>query len=158
MPLPQRRSIRLPHYNYSQSGIYFLTICTHNRALLLGQVIDETMQMNAMGEAVFETWQGLTSHYTHIQLHEFVVMPNHIHGIVQIDAQGTSHGLSEVVRGLKTFSARKINQLRGVSGVAVWQRNYYEHVIRDEQGYFKISEYIQTNPVRWQENKYFCQG
>ena len=163
-----RRSIRLKAYDYSQAGAYFITICTHERQALLGQIVDGQMQLNSLGEIVQAVWFALTEHYAHIHLGVFVVMPNHVHGIIEIKVEEaassvgvglkptpTRHGLSEIVRALKTFSARRINEKCDKVGNKVWQRNYYEHVIRSEASYLTISKYIQTNPQRWAEDRYF---
>lgn len=164
-----RKSIRLKDYDYSQAGAYFITICTHERQALFGQIVDGQMQLNSLGEIVQATWSALIEHYAHIHLGAFVIMPNHVHGIIEIKKEEvtssvvgvglkptpTRHGLSEVVRALKTFSARRINEKCDKVGNKVWQRNYYEHIIRSEASYLTISEYIQTNPQRWAEDTYF---
>ena len=163
-----RRSIRLKNYDYSQAGLYFITICTHERQLLLGRIDNGRMQLNPWGEIVQRVWFELPEHYAHIRLHEFVIMPNHIHGIVEIKTLAellpvgvglkptpTRHGLFEIVRAFKTFSARRINEKRHTVGCKIWQRNYYEHIIRSEASYLTISEYIQTNPQRWLADSYF---
>ena len=141
-----------------------MTICTHGRQALFGQVIDGHMQLNSLGEIVQGVWFALTEHYAHIHLNEFVVMPNHVHGIIEIEAESvgvgfkptpTRHGLSEIVRAFKTFSARRINEKCNTVGNKVWQRNYYEQIIRSEISYLAITEYIQTNPQRWMDDVYF---
>ncbi|MFZ1417685.1 MAG: transposase [Burkholderiaceae bacterium] len=164
----RRKSIRLKDCDYSRAGAYFITICTHERQALLGQIVDGQMQLNSLGEIVQAVWFALTEHYAHIHLGVFVVMPNHVHGIIEIKVEEaassvgvglkptpTRHGLSEIVRALKTFSARRINEKCAKVGNKVWQRNYYEHVIRSEASYLTISKYIQTNPQRWAEDRYF---
>ena len=158
-----RRSIRLKGYDYSQPGAYFVTICTQDRVCLFGDVIGGEMQVNALGEIVQAVWDGLSEHYPFVVLDAFVVMPNHVHGVIIITEPMVGaglkpaptkpvcqhHGLSEIVRAFKTFSARRINGLRGTSGVPIWQRNYYEHIIRTEDALQRIREYIATNPLRW---------
>ena len=168
-----RKSIRLRGYDYSQAGMYFVTICTQDRMCLFGDITDGEIRMNEYGDIAWAAWRDLPNHYAHIELDEFIVMPNHVHWIVRIvDAVGaglkpartepartdpapTKHGLPEIVRAFKTYSARRINERRRMSGVSVWQRNYYEHIIRDEAAHLKIAEYIQTNPQRWQEDTYY---
>ena len=118
------------------------------------------MHQNEMGQLVEYTWNDLTNHIYGIELDEFVVMPNHIHGIVVINMAGLKraglapartrcHGLPEIVRQFKTFSARRINALRKTPGVPLWQRNYYEHIVRNEEDYLRIAEYIINNPLTW---------
>ncbi|MCR4438784.1 MAG: transposase [bacterium] len=170
-----RRSIRLPGYDYAQAGAYFVTMCTHDRACLFGRVVDGEMRLNALGEIVREEWLRSAQIRREIRLDpdEFVVMPNHIHGIVWIlDDVGAHrraplhraslHGaplrnglwrpprsLASFVAGFKSATTRRINAWRGTPGAAVWQRNYWEHVIRDDASLRRICAYIQTNPLRW---------
>ncbi len=170
---PQRRSIRLPDYDYATPGAYFVTVCTHGGECILGQIIDDEVQLGSAGAAVQEVWQHLPEHYPHLELDAFVVMPNHFHAILVLhepaeaaseggavglgSAKTTAkqHALPEIVRALKSFSSREINRLRGTPGAAVWQRNYYEHIIRDQDQLARARAYIADNPRRWaldQEN------
>jgi len=176
-PIPQRRTLRLKGYDYSQAGAYFVTICVHGRKCLFGDVIMSEMKVNELGRIVQAAWDDLPVHYPHVAMGAFVVMPNHVHGVVVLrgddervgagfvraglkpaptatarTSAGVRHGLPEVVRGFKTFSARRINEFRKTAGVPVWQRNYYEHVIRDEADYNRIAEYIGNNPRQWAED------
>jgi REP element-mobilizing transposase RayT len=165
-----RRSIRLAGYDYRRAGAYFVTICAQGRECLFG-CADNPAVLAKAGHFVEAVWQGLPDHYSHVELDAFVVMPNHIHGIVVLvdgewpglcagDPAGAGfepaptrrHGLPEVVRAFKTFSARRINEARGTPGVPVWQRNYYEHIIRNEEALNRIREYIVENPARWAED------
>jgi len=177
-----RRSIRLKGYDYTRAGAYFVTICALERECLFGDIVDGMMVMNQFGDLVEAAWHDLPSHYPWVALDRFVVMPNHVHGIIVLDGTITlvgagfkpahhdyadidragfkpaptsdkRHGLPEMVRAFKTFSARSINGTRNSSGVPVWQRNYYEHVIRDDADYSRIAEYVVTNPQRWIEDK-----
>jgi len=161
-----RRSIRLKKYDYSQSGMYFVTICAQNRQCLFGQVANDKILLNEYGEIVQMVWNELPQHYSNVQLDEFIVMPNHIHGIIIITndrfvgagfkpAPTPKHGLPEIIRALKTFSARKINELRNVQGEKLWQRNYWEHIIRNERSYQYIADYIVNNPSNWENDKLY---
>ncbi len=193
-----RRSIRLRGYDYTQPGAYFITLCTHQRAHLFGRVVDGVMVLNALGEIVREEWFRSADIRTEIELYpdEFVVMPNHIHGIVWIvdtketivgDAGATinSHGgysgargeyyveahsraplqrppksLPSFIAGFKSAVTHRINQIRGTPGAPVWQRNYYEHIIRDNgratgrSPLHAIRQYIRDNPMRWHLDRY----
>ncbi len=159
-----RRSIRLKGYDYSRAGAYFVTICTQNRAHLFGEVVEGEMRLNTFGEIVQAVWFDLPHHYGHVQLDAFVVMPNHVHGIIVLTADPIGAGfkpaptgrypLSEVVRAFKTFSARRINHMRGTPGVPVWQRNYYEHIIRNDRELNAIRRYIFDNPQHWYADQY----
>ena len=153
-----RKSIRLQNYDYSQPGAYFITICTHNRDLLFGEVVDGAMVLNEFGEVVVQSWQWLKERYNYISLDEWIVMPNHFHGILIINnRRGGSRAaptqkikpLGQLVGAFKTVSAKQINQLRHTPGAKVWQRNYYEHVIRNDTDLAEIREYIANNPMNW---------
>ncbi|MBS1174382.1 MAG: hypothetical protein H6R05_513 [Burkholderiaceae bacterium] len=165
---PCRQSIRIPNYDYAQAGMYFVTICTHNRLPLFGTVSDGVMHLSAFGKIVQLAWMDLPNHYSNMQSDGFVVMPNHVHGIITLSsiertrekaglkpAPTRVHGLFEMVRAFKTFSAKRINQLRQTSGTSIWQRGYYEHIIRSDESYRTIAEYIKTNPQRWLEDTYY---
>ena len=168
----RRRSLRLKGYDYSQTGAYFITLCTHNRECLFGDIIvgagskPAHMALNECGEIVKRIWNDLPNHIVGIELNDFGIMPNHIHGIITIVGMGVKRaglepaptgqlGLSEIVRQLKTFSARRINENRGTPGVPVWQRNYYEHIIRNERSYADITSYIENNPVLWETDRMY---
>jgi len=161
-----RRSLRLSNYNYSQSGAYFITICIHNRECLLGKIDDGMMILNNFGTIVRETWNSLSDKYSEISLDEWTVMPNHIHGIVIIDNPNadTSHELQlqrkerrtmllpKAIGYFKMNSSKQINELRGRTGQPLWQKNYYEHIIRNPSALEKIREYIVNNPRKWHED------
>jgi len=165
-----RRSIRLQDFDYSQVGGYFVTTCTHDRACLFGNVVVGQMQLNEAGRIVETVWQGSGKSYDDIDLDAFVVMPNHVHGIIVIcgpvgaihesplrsDSSPKSRTverrrmlLSKIIGRFKMVSAKKINVLRNTPGVEVWQRNYYEHVIRNEDSLRQIQQYIVDNPAQW---------
>jgi len=157
-----RRSIRLKDYDYSQAGAYFLTICTYNRECTLGDVVDGVIVLNDFGKIVESVWSDLPKHYSDVRLDAFIIMPNHVHSIIFIvganvragfkpaPTTNKRHPLSELVRGFKTFSSRCVNEIRGLSGTPVWQRNYYEHIIRNEKDLNEIREYIVNNPTKWE--------
>jgi putative transposase len=149
---PRRHSLRLKGYDYSQAGAYFITVCTHRRVLLFGDVIEANVRLNDVGAIVNESWANLPNHYRGIELDAFIVMPNHVHGIIILsDDTETCHGIPEIVRGFKTFSARKANEHRRARA-AFWQRGYYEHVIRDGRGLNRIRAYITNNPGCWNDD------
>ena len=149
---PRRRSLRLPGYDYSQAGAYFITACTQSRVMLFGEVIDDNVRLNEMGTIVQQTWDHLPAHYNGIDLDAFIVMPNHVHGIIILaDDSERRHAIPEIVRGFKTFSARRVNERAGKSGV-LWQRGCYKHVIRNEKALDRIRAYIANNPVRWADD------
>jgi REP element-mobilizing transposase RayT len=151
-PRPHRQSLPLPAYDYSQAGAYFITVCTQNRRMLFGEVIDSDVRLNEMGIIVQQTWDDLPRHYHRIDLDAFIVMPNHVHGIIILaDQSERRHGIPEIVRGFKTFSARRVNE-RGDKRGTVWQRGYFERVIRNEKALDRIRAYIANNPAQWADD------
>lgn len=207
-----RRTIRLKGYDYTQAGAYFVTVVTHGREGVFGEVVGGDMQPNDAGRVVEQCWVDIPCHFMHVALDAFVVMPNHIHGIVMITdgpangpngpdvgagsprpgslGAGTAplHGdaatlgagtvilgagtaplrggfanpgaetaplpvtrptLGQIVAYFKYQSAKSINRLRGAPGTPVWQRDYYEHIVRDESALHGIREYIVNNPLQW---------
>jgi len=185
----RRKSIRLAGYDYSRPGAYFVTVSTRRQEPLFGEVIDGGMRLNALGEIVREEWFRSAQMRCEIELQpdEFVVMPNHIHGIVRIVDDGRTtpprskaHGhapnvgatgrsplpmdnaprgpapqsLGSFIAGFKSSATKRINHLRGIPGARVWQRNYWEHIIRDERVLHVICRYIHDNPLRWHLDRY----
>jgi putative transposase len=166
-----RRSIRLRGYDYSQNGLYFVTICTHDRLPLFGVITNGDMTLNSSGQIAHQEWFKTTQIRPEIRLHESIVMPNHIHGIIEItslddidrpssnDTENTitdvKTTLGKVLRGYKSAVTKRINSLPEHEEITVWQRNYYESIIRDQRAYQNITNYIQSNPQRWSEDIYY---
>ena len=228
-------SLRLQTYNYGENGAYFVTVMIHNREAILGDVVEGQMILNKYGKLVSEIWKDLPNRYKHVMLDEFVIMPNHIHGIIWIQHQPntptsihtvgagslltsnvqsvdsklpddtkpalatpqktilvnsqntrasndakragfkhisndgvnglndqsvnepaptkTLYGLSEIIRNFKTVSSKRINLLRKTPNLTLWQRGFYDHIIRDEADLNRVRSYIQTNPLRWTLDK-----
>jgi len=161
-----RRSIRLKEHDYSQAGAYFFTACVKNKEYLFGEIAGGEMQLNTYGEIVKEEWCRSEKIRCEIGLDEFVIMPNHIHGIVWLGIHSFSecspvraHGraplqrkprsLGSFIAGFKSSTAKHINASRTTPGAPVWQRNYYERVVRNDRELAKIREYILTNPIQW---------
>lgn len=193
----RRRSIRLPDYDYSSAGAYFVTVCTHQRQCLFGEVEGIDMHLNDLGRMIVWHWQRIPKHFHKVQLDEFTVMPNHLHGLLLIvdkdemdDTAGAKHlsqdsgsssqlipqnasplqgsgrarlrsrpagtppqSLSAVLQNFKSITARKFNGMRRETGGILWQRNYFERVIRDENEFDRIRKYIIDNPAKWAEDK-----
>jgi putative transposase len=149
-----RQSIRLNGYDYSTSGAYFITICTHDREYLFGDIVNEKIELNIFGEIARSHWQQLSQHHPNIIMDESIVMPNHLHGIIILESStvGTK-SISEIIRGFKTFSAKAINKERGLRGVPVWQRTYYDRIIRNELELDRVRQYIINNPCNWDADK-----
>ena len=208
--LPRRKRLRLEGYDYTLPGAYFFTAVTHNRQPLFGEIVNDEMRLNSLGEVVQRAWEDLPNHYPHVRLGAFVIMPNHVHGIIvlssnplvgdglvgdglrpspttnnttnntanntaaeskktaatpspttnkatkdttMVNANTLHHGLPEIVRAFKSFSARRINILRHTPGVPVWQRGYHDRIIRNEDEWERLHAYILDNPRRWAEDR-----
>ena len=221
-----RRSIRLKRYDYTQQGAYFVTICTHQRNCLFGEIVDGEIKLNTNGEIARGSWLSIPRYFKNVELDEFVIMPNHLHGIIIIESsevagealanqdfsqlfsevagealanQDFSQSFSEVAgealanqdfsqqqnlssqcfaptvytgetikingtkpqslaaitQNYKSVSTRQINRMNKAKGNVIWQRNYYEHIIHNEEALNNIREYIVNNPINWvkdQEN------
>ncbi|MDI6783794.1 MAG: transposase [bacterium] len=166
---PQRRSIRLFGRDYSQSGAYFITICVDKHKCLFGQVFNETMQLNSIGKVIQQVWNDLPIRFPLISLDAFTIMPNHFHGIIVINdtsdvgaelalpeytnktsgAASSAPTLGDIVRAFKSISGIQVNKLLNRTG-PLWQRNYFEHIIRNGNEHNHIREYIETNPILWE--------
>jgi REP element-mobilizing transposase RayT len=173
-----RRSIRLPNYDYSQVGAYYVTIVTWHREYLFGEVLNGEMKLSKFGLVAKGQWEKLPKRFPNIELGAYVIMPTPMHGIIAIihgrgtagnrnDFDGESSrraptperfqkpvkgSLPTIVRSYKSSVAYRINLMRGTQGVPVWQRNYYEHIIRDEQDLQNKTDYIEANPMLWDED------
>ncbi|MBD8388249.1 transposase [Dysgonomonas sp. BGC7] len=183
--LPQRCSIRLCGYDYSQEGLYFVTICTQDKACLFGNISDDEIVLNDVGKIAKHCWLSIPQHFSNAALHEFVIMPNHIHGIIEIveankhssdDVKTNKHSpddtirfkspsktIGSMIRGFKIGVMKQYKEYITRANInsplqqtpSIWQRNYYEHIIRNEESYRKITEYIYENPKRWQTDDYY---
>jgi len=177
-----RRSIRLKHYDYSQPGSYFVTICTHDKSPMFGEIVDGEMQLNEFGKIVREEWTKSILIRKEIDFNQWVIMPNHIHGIVIISPVGANGGspnninnannihrahshaplrmprlksksVGSLIAGFKSITTKRINQIQNTPGQSVWQRNYYEHIIRNERELNRIRRYVINNPPQWQYDR-----
>lgn len=169
-----RRSIRLQGYDYTQNGAYYLTIVTYHRQHHFGEVVNGAMQLNELGKIAYEEWFKTAQLRPYVTLFEddFVVMPNHVHGIIWIETEfvGAPHrdaptgdkiekfgkpvagSIPTIVRAYKSAATYAINKLQNQRGAVLWQANYYEHIIRDEQDYQAKHDYILSNPMNWDKD------
>jgi len=154
-------------YDYSQPGLYFITICTKDRECLFGEIIDCKMILNDPGKIANECWLNLPHHFPNVILHEYIIMPNHVHGIIELKHVGTSHVMSHhkqnrfskpipgsvsvIIQQYKSSVKRFCN--KNNFSYFRWQSRFYEHIIHDEQSYEKIADYIINNPANWQNDK-----
>jgi putative transposase len=171
-PAQGKRSIRLKGYDYAQPGVYFVTICVREQTCALGDVVNGEMVLSDAGHVVRVCWDDLPNHYPHVQLDAFIIMPNHVHGVIVLVDDDTvvgagfkpapttkpapapkpaikRHGLPEIVRAFKSFSARRINEMHDTAGAPFWQRGFYEHIVRNERELDAIRRYILDNPLKW---------
>ncbi len=164
-----RRSIRLPGYDYRMPAGYFVTVCTVDREPLFGTVVDGTMQVNRFGAIVREEWfrTALVRRNVLLLEEEFVVMPNHVHGILWLTEDPPDDGppagvgprlaagsLGAIVGAFKAAAARRINRERGTPGAPVWQRNFWERIVRSDRELERIRRYLFENPLRWQDDSF----
>ena len=161
-----RHSIRLKHYDYSSPGAYFVTICTQNRECLFGEIVARKMVLNDAGKIVADEWIKTGDIRDEIELDAWVVMPNHFHGIVMIRRGDRPvaptptplpgprpKSIGSLMSGFKSTVTKCINKIRQTPGISVWQRNYYEHIIRNETELDNIRQYIIDNPLNWQSDE-----
>jgi REP element-mobilizing transposase RayT len=168
-----RRSIRLKEYDYSWSGWYYVTICTHNRECTLGKIVDDLMVHSSVAKLVQACWESIPKQFPSIELDDVVIMPNHMHGIIILNQprrgevasprldNKTSPSLGDetsplreltlgkVIAHFKYQSTKKVNEEKETPGMKIWQRNYYEHIIRNDADLHRIRTYIQNNPLQW---------
>lgn len=170
-----RRSIRLKGYDYSQEGAYYVTIVTWRRDFLFGEVVSGEMKLNQRGQIADACWREIPNHFPHVELGAYVIMPNHMHGIIVINPTGENrivantsqsvgarhasplrprgvppNSLGAIVGSFKSAVTKRIG--RELNETGVWQRNYYEHIIRDEKDLQNKTDYIEANPRLWDED------
>ncbi len=199
-----RKSIRLKGYDYSQAGLYFITICVEGRKCLFGKIVDDEMILNDLGNIAYQQWQKLPERFKNMELDVFQIMPNHVHAIMVLNdfvgatftvapndtdvnpahlnvpdgamvdenldtnetGSGASHAptvtkpktVGDIVGAYKSLVANEcleIYKTKNERMGKLWQRNYYEHIIRDEKSYQRISDYIMNNPKIWNTDKFY---
>jgi putative transposase len=151
-----RRSIRLEGYDYARPGTYFVTICTKRGGPVLSHIVGGCIRLTDIGHIVRDCWQAIPHHFSHARLDVFVIMSDHVHGIVvltrggQVGAVGriTSGSLGAIIRSVKSATTARINRMLGTPGQQIWQRNYFEHIVRSPAALPRTRWYIVTNPIR----------
>lgn len=173
--MKQRKPNRLKGYDYSQDNLYFVTSCVHNMICCFGDVVESEMILDEYGKIADQQWYWLAEQYPYIVLHEFIVMPNHMHGIIEINRNAVGTGrdlslpgntnagpdlslpkikpLSDIMGAYKTTVSKQIH-LAGYKEFA-WQRSFHDHIIRDQKSYERISNYIVNNSKMWDSDKFF---
>jgi putative transposase len=179
-----RRSIRLKGYDYTQSGAYYITVVTYQRQYFFGEVVNGEMRLNELGQIAHNEWFKTAALRSYVKLYEdeFVVMPNHVHGILWIENNDggdnpaivgarrrhapterrvptveqfgipVSNSIPTIVRAYKSAVTYAVNALQNQRGAVLWQRNYYEHIIRDEKDLQAKRDYILSNPLNWEDD------
>ena len=176
--LPRRRAMRLRGYDYSRPGAYFITTCVQHRKCLFGRIIDKEMRLSEIGQIVIKCWNRIPQHFPAVELGDSVIMPNHFHGIISWGIAGMkgtnatnrrgeipssvetnttnrrgeipSPTLGKIVAYFKYQSTKHINQYHNTPGTRIWQRNYYDHIIRDDPDLQRLRQYMQNNPMKWE--------
>jgi transposase len=151
----RREHLRLPFFDYSQYGCYFVTICTKNRQCVFGEIIDGVMQLNVFGEILKEILLSLTKYYPNSILTDFVIMPNHLH-FIWFNQDNVP--LSEIVKKFKGNATKQYHSFMISQNKAyepLWQRSFYEHIIRDDKDYERIASYIENNPLQWELDRFY---
>lgn len=157
---PKRKnSLRLKNYDYSNAGAYFVTLCTKNRLSIFGVLRGESVELNNSGIILEKQWKILKSRFPNIETDDYIIMPDHFHGIININPVGAIHEspgknrrnmtLGKIIGYFKMNTAKEINLNKNTIGQQIWQKNYFEHVIRNDHDLNEIRDYIITNPSRW---------
>ncbi len=174
----RRKQIRLKNCDYSQAGVYFVTICTQGREILFGDIVDGEMVYTDFGriavEEIYRTNELRKD--AGICISRYIIMPNHVHFIVEIVgarrvvsvvpqyedfSKPTTQSVPTIVRAYKAAVTKNIRRLYGHDASCtynIWQRSFYEHIIRNEEDFYKISEYIENNPSKWEEDRFYMKG
>ena len=172
-----RKAIRLKDYDYSQEGLYFITICSHNKECIFGEIVgagssrptdnllmdinEPKIILNKNGIIIKNEYINLRNKYRNIKCHEYVIMPNHFHCIIEIikdQMGGKTPPLPEIIGYFKFQTTKKYNEILKIKNekfLSLWQRNYFENIIRNEKRYLQIVEYIENNPLKWVEDRYY---
>ncbi len=165
----RRRSVRLSEYDYTQAGMYFITVVAHGRQCVFGDLVGGEIRLSEAGRIVRDCWTAIPDHCSGCAVTSFVVMPNHVHGVLTLpDNDGSAaqssithterprgpvhRSVGAIVGSFKSAATRLINRRCGTPGAVVWQRNYYEHVIRSDASLQRIEDYILSNPLFWAED------
>lgn len=172
--LPKRKSIRLKHYDYSLPGRYYVTICTQDRRCLFGEISGGEMILNDAGKIINRWWLEIQERFKNVALDQYQITPNHIHGVAVIVGVGLPNPrgdggrngrgnpaptrmerstLGQIIAYFKYQSTKQINALRGTPGKRLWQRNFYENIIRTKNDLRKIRKYIENNPQMWDRDR-----
>lgn len=157
----ERKRQRLENFDYSSDNMYFVTLITKNRINYFGKIRENKIILNTYGEIVNKQWLWLAEQYSYIILKEYIIMPNHLHGIIQIDREEVINkdsnikikSLSEIIGAFKTTSSKLIRLSNDEN--FQWHKSFYDHIIRNYEDLIRIQEYIVNNPLKWNDDDYF---
>lgn len=162
--LPKRKDLRLKFHDYSSTGVYSLTICTQNRCKILSNIVVEgspLLQLTVYGKIVDKWINAIPQRYSEMSIDYYVIMPNHIHLLLAIEKADGRGDPSPTVKSamgwFKYQSTKEINQMRKRAGEKVFQRSYYDHIVRNQQDYEESYKYIHENPLKWQFDELYCE-
>ncbi len=165
---PDRKRIRLKGYDYTKPGYYFITINTNKKIEHIGKIRNGKVDLNESGKIIDTVWREIPNHYSNCELDEYVIMPNHFHGIIKLNEfregltalpnkneypNKINHGLPEIIRGFKTFSSKTINEKIKPEQKFRWQKSYHDRIIRNERELNNVRKYILDNPINWEYDK-----
>lgn len=161
-PYPQRKSPRLQGYDYAQAGAYFVTICTHERYSWFGHIREGKMVVNRFGITAQSCWEQIPAHFPTVEVDAYVVMPNHVHGIVILadnppttDQSPKTPTLGTIIGSYKSAVTRLMRTGLPADVVLVWQPRYHDHIIRNERDLERIRAYIKDNPAQWEKDTFY---
>lgn len=162
-------SIRIPEYDYSSENFYFVTICSFQQEQIFSKIAHDKIYLTEIGSIINEEWLKTQNIRENVIIDDYVIMPNHIHGIIVIDSQiideKTLHrsvstknmranSLSSIINQIKSISTKRVRKSRNDPTIKIWQPRFYEHIIRNENELYEIRTYIKNNPLKWSEDEY----
>ena len=156
-PLPRRKVVRLPDYDYRLCGAYFITLCTENRVEILSEISRGGALLRPVGRIAEQVLLDLPQRYP-VQIDKYVIMPNHLHCILRITAPHALVSVRGMLCAYKSLTTKAANQAMQTPGRKLWQRSYYEHIVRDETDYQEIWQYIDENPQKWEIDRFYGKG
>jgi putative transposase len=170
--LPSRRSVRLPEFDYAKVGMYFVTICAFERRCIFGEICGNKTVLSPIGQIISACWIEIPQHFPHAKIETYVVMPNHLHGIVTIHSKRvdanpqaktataiesigkpTPGSIPTIIRSFKAAASKRARESEYAKVESIWQRGYYEHVLRNTKEYVEITNYILQNSARWADDE-----
>lgn len=163
MVLKERKLNRLTGFDYSSPGFYFITICTKDRINWFGKIKNKRIELTIYGNVIHNTWSNIPKYYENVLLDEWIIMPNHLHGIIHIVGNEqcsfptgkNNYGLiSKIVKSFKEITLKTI-RMKFKQIDFMWQKSFYDHIIRDEISLFNIRKYIINNPLKWELDRYY---